>query len=959
VSAGIGKMQTHLARVPIDHLAVLPECTDAEKIVALRLLCHVVPLAERVDPALSVLAELIAFDLMLTFGTTAVCAKVLVELTKVQCTEIGDYSAGYRLGKVAFRLLERYEARPLYGQVHFVFAACVSHWGGPYAEALHSFEESRRCSTEAGDHEHLACCEALYPRLLLTLGRHLRECAAAARAGRALLERIRARERLDAIGLCQLAITQLSAPERTGDSPDLDQLTRDILGRGDRERALQHGQMQMLVHVVLGDWDEAVRWSEFTRPYLEAAPVLFIIPEYHLLECLITTQCRWPRSSDAERPQLLAELERHADRLRRWRDLCPENFAHKWLLAAAEVARVKGESPGAVVALYEQAIETSRQQFLHLRALGSELYGQFLLGLGRGRLAEPLSSDALALYSRWGAEAKVRRLKAELESCFPRARDSRGATPSQPSSEAGSRSGPGADTGALDLASVLRSTRAISSEVTSERVFAAVMSAVLEHAPAQRACLVLQHEGDQSLYVRARTNLRASGHAVIVRQPLEDEAPVCQQVVRSVARSLEPVMLDDAGTLSSAPPALDDGAKSVLCLPVVDGSRLLGVLYVENVVATCAFTRGHAKALRWIADQAGISLANAARYEGLERLAQIVDAGIEDVKSFCETARRSLAVHVAAAARGSLDPERRRALSRDVHSIERHARSLGLEGIVAVAHAAQETGALDSAAPAGALAALNEIAAAIENYEQIGERKLGRLWSLAGARFQQALGAIESALAERPERPSYPVRARTQVKQVVHRRSAIPLDQVLRETSRLFPSLARELGKSVPDVEWVDDGTLLDAEWGRVMKDALVHTFRNSLDHGIETREEREALGKAPRGKIAVFTERDDHGVRIHLRDDGRGLPIAELRNKTGRLDGSDQAIAEAIFDYGVSNASQLSHVSGRGIGMDAIRGVLRERGGDVAIAFTGDARAGYRPFELVFSLPNDAMIAP
>ena len=83
------------------------------------------------------------------------------------------------------------------------------------------------------------------------------------------------------------------------------------------------------------------------------------------------------------------------------------------------------------------------------------------------------------------------------------------------------------------------------------------------------------------------------------------------------------------------------------------------------------------------------------------------------------------------------------------------------------------------------------------------------------------------------------------------------------------------------------------------------------------------------------------------------------MRTKTGRLDSPDQDVAEAIFDYGISTARQLSQVSGRGIGMDAVRGFLRERGGDVAIAFTGDTRAGYRPFEIVFSLPDTATITP
>jgi HPt (histidine-containing phosphotransfer) domain-containing protein len=358
----------------------------------------------------------------------------------------------------------------------------------------------------------------------------------------------------------------------------------------------------------------------------------------------------------------------------------------------------------------------------------------------------------------------------------------------------------------------------------------------------------------------------------------------------------------------------------------------------------------------------GLETAAASAARDAEMLAEILDAGLEDFKSFCETARPLLDQHRAGLERG-LGPDERRQLFRDVHTIKGHSSTLGLAAIVAAAHAVESACSPDSAtAPAAdgiGLEALNTLISLIGDYESTGQRKLGRLWAGADARFKHALGAIESALAQTPERPSYPIRALTQVRQAVHRLNAVPLDTVLRETARVFPSLARELGKSVPEIDWVDDGILLDAEWGRVMKDALVHTFRNSLDHGIETREEREAAGKTPRGRIALRTVRDSHGVRIHLADDGRGLPIADLRTKTGRLSSSDQDVAEAIFDYGVSTARQLSHVSGRGIGMDAVRGFLRERGGDVVIEFTGDTQAGHRPFELVFRLPENATVTP
>jgi predicted ATPase len=1127
IGEGIAKMQGHLSRVPIEQLVNLPELVDAEKIVAMQLLFNVVAPAIMVYPPLFILADLITFDLALTHGTTAVCAKSFVDCGLIQGGALGDYAAAYRLGKVAFRVLERYDARALAGQVHFVFAAYVSPWGAPYAEALHSFEESRRLDIETGDHQHLAFNEALYLRMLLHLGRHLDECEAAARSAKVLLERIHALVQVDAIRLCHHAIDQLRGDD-AGTGAEGRRLADDIVASGNAQYAFQHGEMQMLVHALLGDWEAAQRWWDFARAREVAASTLLVVPEYHLLEVLITSQHRWPRASEAERPGLLAELERNLARLKGWSEGCPDNFAHKYHLAAAEVARVRGERTDVVVGWYDRAIDSTGQQFLHLRGLASELFGRYWLSLGHTRLAEPLLDEALSLYRHWGATAKARLLEQQIGGWFRRQRDSRSALRSlrAPALESTTVFERAVGNDALDLATVLKANRAISGEVKRERLYAALMDTILENAAAQHGCLVLceREPGQETsqLWVRARADHRAVDRDELVEHPLEQETRVCHQIVRFVARSLEPVVLDDAAahpTFGTDPYVQNHAIKSVLAMPIIDQGSLVAILYVENNVTTHAFTSGRVETLRLIAGQAAISITNATLYENLERkvedrtrelaqktrkiaamldgmeqgvftldeeltvqpehsrhlgqlsgrgdlvgrslsevlfegsdlgadvvattesalrfsfgaslaiatlnaehlvktfarrgpdgtrrnyevdwsfitdeegrvervlvaardvtvlrgletaaasaaretemLTEILDAGLEDFKSFCETARPLLDRHLACLERG-LSPEERRQLFRDVHTIKGHSSTLGLGSIVAAAHAAE--GACDpgcASAPAAdgiGLEALGALAALIGEYESTGQRRLGRLWAGADARFKHALGAIEVALAQTPERPSYPIRALTQVRQAVHRLNAVPLDTVLRETARVFPSLARELGKSVPEIDWVDDGILLDAEWGRVMKDALVHTFRNSLDHGIETREEREAAGKAPRGRIAMRTERDSEGVRIHLTDDGRGLPIAELRTKTGRLESSDRDVAEAIFDYGVSTARQLSHVSGRGIGMDAVRGFLRERGGDVVIEFTGDTHEGHRPFELVFRLPGNATVAP
>jgi HPt (histidine-containing phosphotransfer) domain-containing protein len=1050
----------------------------------------------------------------------------------IQGAVIGDYAAAYRLGQVAFRVLERYQARALASQVHFVFATFVSLWGAPYAEALDSFAQSQRLGIETGDHLHLAYAVALNLRMLLNLGRPLDECAAEATAGQALLERIRVTSPIDAIRICRRAIEHLrdAAEDPTAHELADQQLTSEIVASGNAQWGFQHGQMQMLSNVLLGEWASAQRWSEFTNARLMAASTLLTLPEFYLCECLIITQKLWPEATPEARAGLDKQLDEIQAKLENWGRLCPENFAHKQLLAAAEIARVRQEPLDAVLTLYDQAAEATGNAFLHLRALATELHGRYWLGRQQHQFAQTLLREALRMYLAWGAQAKARRLERQMLDWFGRLR----IEPS-PLGDVARTSVLGGATllgsatlfdselrhGSLDLASVLKATQAISGEVKSERLFARLMDAILENAGAERGCLILAEEGG-GLLVRARADIRGTERQVSVRLALEQEPSLCAQMVRYVARSLEPLVLDEATThpdFGSDEYVQRGRIKSVLCMPILNQGGLVAVLYVENNATTHSFSAERVETLRLIAGQAAISITNASLYESLERkvedrtrelraktrtiaamldgmqqgvftvdeqlavqpeysrhleqiagspelvgrplgevlfrgaelgadvlatnesalrfsfgssraiananaehlikefsrpgpsgsrqhfeldwnwilgesakvdkvlvtardvtlirglqraaaqaereialMTEILNAGLDEFRSFSDAARRSLRDAIGRVSGPQpLAEAAVRSVFRSVHTLKGHARALGLNQLVATAHAAEDACSAPGASTASASGPMSQALAALDlllvEYEAIGERKLGRLWVGADERSKEAIRAIENALSQTSDRPSYPARALAQVKTALHRMNAVPLDQVLRETARVFPSLALELGKSVPCIEWQDDGTLLDGEWGQLVKDALVHSFRNSIDHGIETPEERARAGKSPQGKIALRTEREGGSLSIHLSDDGRGLPLDKLRSKTGQQDLADQALAEAIFELGVSTAQQLTQISGRGVGMDAVRGFFREHGGDVAIHFTGAATQGYRPFELVFRLPSGAAL--
>jgi two-component system chemotaxis sensor kinase CheA len=119
---------------------------------------------------------------------------------------------------------------------------------------------------------------------------------------------------------------------------------------------------------------------------------------------------------------------------------------------------------------------------------------------------------------------------------------------------------------------------------------------------------------------------------------------------------------------------------------------------------------------------------------------------------------------------------------------------------------------------------------------------------------------------------------------------------------------------------------------------SLVHLFNNAVDHGIETPEEREAIGKLPMGSIVANYGRfsDNSGrpwIRLVIQDDGRGINVAKLREKA-RIHGenvdakSDLEVMHMVFEEGVTTRDTVTEVSGQGVGMGALRAtILKARG--------------------------------
>jgi HPt (histidine-containing phosphotransfer) domain-containing protein len=186
------------------------------------------------------------------------------------------------------------------------------------------------------------------------------------------------------------------------------------------------------------------------------------------------------------------------------------------------------------------------------------------------------------------------------------------------------------------------------------------------------------------------------------------------------------------------------------------------------------------------------------------------------------------------------------------------------------------------------------------------------------------------------------------------------LEGVLAGQVDSLPSLARELGKEPPVIRLHDHHVVMQNQIAPLLKNLFTHLLRNAMDHGLEPAAERLAAGKPAAGRIDIEVKLDVGGLRIRLHDDGRGLALARIRARaleqallTEEEARSDEAVAQTIFLSGFSTAEQVTEVSGRGVGMDAVRGFLQREGGDVHIHFLDtNVGADFRAFDLVVSLP-------
>jgi PAS domain S-box-containing protein len=625
VVQGFGEIDVLLAGRSMQDIMQAPEMTAPEDLAAMDLLlgmCYATYLAGQ--EALYAVAMLKQVNLCLRKGNCDNAPFAFVLYAFLDSLIMRRHREGFEFGMMAVELADRRANLVMRCRTHFLFAAFTNHWHRPLSTSDVYHDDALAYGAESGDFANAGYVVAVRATDRIIQGRSLPELLAACERDILLLKSFGQTDMVDCTaGGALQAIKNLMGKTASRDSFDDETFSeaRHLENYAAAPLHLAYFYHARIRAAYLFDSPDALTLSDKLATVETFVPGQCKVPETVFYTALI-----WLRALRRDRPRIDAaqiedKLAGRRDMLREWADLCPDNFRARHLLVEAEAARLAGDVTVAM-RLYRDAIDSARQtNYPNVEALANELCGEFWIGEGQQRVADVFLRDAVYGYRNWGANGKVLQLQERYPALSEHAERRQWVAAASGLDVAVSASGATAGE-LLDLSSIFKASRALSSEVSLRGVLERLMAIVCENAGAQLVKLLLNHGGAWHLEAGAYHDAIETLQEQPISLDAGDDETLPMTLLRYVARTGKEIVDENLSASSrfAADPYIEaHRPKSVMCLPILRQSQVAGILYLENNLAVGAFTADRVEFLRILAAQAMISIDNARLYDNLER----------------------------------------------------------------------------------------------------------------------------------------------------------------------------------------------------------------------------------------------------------------------------------------------------------------------------------------------------
>jgi len=596
-------VQRHLDGRSIAALEEQPCSADPELAIVSELLSDMGSSVFSARPALYPLLAVKALNFILRFGSTATSCMTYSRYA-IMLISLGAIPDAFAYSELALRLAARDGAGARRsGRLLFVHAAYVHSWRQRLVDSVPLLEQAQRACQEAGDLPHAGYAAHIAVWNSYEAGTALAEVQQRARHYQGWA-RVQGNDVLMQLLRCyeQLTLCLQGATGAEGDFDDERFCAAEALALMDKAsygaaRARFH-LMRQIAAFTFGRHAEALQAAEAAAQDQHFFLASVNESTHHFYHAL-TMAALYPDAPRERQVRFMAALQDKLDKLRAWASHCPANFDNRYLLVAAELARIGGRDMEAMRA-YDAALASARSAgFVHHEALAAELAAGFYRQRGFDKIALTYARDAFGACARWGAYGKMRELERQYPGLVR--------VPSPPSARDDS-----AAALAPDLMAALRASQALSGELDGAALSAQLLRSALELAGAARAVLLLPAAGSYQCVAEAAMD--AGQVRVEAGAAAGALAGMPAALLQFVVRTRETVLLDDARASTQFG---DDATvrsaqlRSLLCVPLLRHGALGGVLYLENSLAPGVFTAPRVLLIELLCAQGAIALDNA------------------------------------------------------------------------------------------------------------------------------------------------------------------------------------------------------------------------------------------------------------------------------------------------------------------------------------------------------------
>ncbi|BAY89752.1 ATPase, histidine kinase-, DNA gyrase B-, and HSP90-like domain protein [Tolypothrix sp. PCC 7601] len=617
----------------IESFIDLPPMTDAQQLAIMQNAARLTPVCYMTGSKLYFLIVALQVKLSIQFGNSPVSAYCYAGYAFQLRILWGDMSKVPQFGQLGYQLASEPDAKNIRPATALLMGGYVGHWTTHLQKTLPILLEGYQAALETGNLEFLGYDAQLYCLNAYWCGQPLAELEPQIRA---YYQQLCDLNQFTAAN-CVLAYSQ-AAQILLGQSEAEIPLRQDAYeeqvlaeAKVDFYRLCYFYLYRFTLNYWLQDFAKAEHDAAQTRQYLAAGMGNIVEPLLYFYDSL-TVLATPPASMTESEPRWQRMLENQA-KLKEWADYAPMNYLHKYHLVEAEKHRVLDHQKEAIE-FYDLAIANAKaNSYPQEAALANELAAKFYLDWHKERIAQAYMIEAYYSYVRWGAKAKL----ADLETRYPQLLtpilqkaqtplsidETLFATATVTSTSTSSTS----LSDSLDLVAILKASQTLSSEIELEQLIGTLLLTVMQTSGATQCTLMLS-EG-QNLTVQARATLTES-HQIETKilhpaQSLVDSGIVPVSLVTKVKRSLQAAVISNAtqDSLFIGDAYIQNWQpKSLLCSPIMQQGKLLGIVYLENNLATGAFTRDRVEVLNLLCAQAAISLENARLYQQAQAYAQ-------------------------------------------------------------------------------------------------------------------------------------------------------------------------------------------------------------------------------------------------------------------------------------------------------------------------------------------------